>query len=172
MVKKLLLCIPIFTLFLLVFSLNTNVLATSNDSVSNEESNGAQTQYGPEKSNDEEISPLKFKIENGFIACMPYGGRTDCNWNIKVTGDYFVYNGVTIDIQKNHGWLNGGWKAYDSYSYNYKISESANISTLRNTKTFDLPKGEYRARLGGTFILLTNGTFVPIGYDWANFEVN
>jgi hypothetical protein len=165
MVKKLLLIIPVFAL-LLTLGFNNGASAASAESVSNE----ASTQYSPQ--NKGEVSTKAIDIENGFIACMAYSGRADCNWHIRISGDIFVYNGVRIDIQKNYGWLNGGWKNYTSYQYNYAISESASITTLRNTKTFTLPKGEYRARLGGTFITAEHGTYTPIGYDWANFTVN
>lgn len=160
--KKILSVIPIFAL-LVTLGFNQDTFAFA--------SNEAQTQYAPETSNDGEISTKAIKIENGFIGCMPYGSRTDCNWNIRVKGDTFVHNGVHINIQKNHGWLNGGWKDYTTYKYNYAISESASITTLRNTRTFSLPKGEYRARLGGTFILLKSGKYIPIGHGWANFTV-
>lgn len=93
----------------------------------------AYTDYAPEKSNhsdESQISPLGLDFARGTIACYVIGKDAYCPWTIQVGGDLISYSNVTVEIQKDYGFFNGGWQHYKTHTFRYPINTPS--STIRN----------------------------------------
>lgn len=130
--------------------------------------NAASTLFAPESSEDM-IQTYGLNFASGTIACYTMGSDAFCPWTIQVGGDVITYSNVIVYLEKDHGWLNGGWEPYSTFKFNYPVNIST--STIRNEASFRLPAGKYRVKLGGNFTTLKNGVYSALANDPANFEI-
>lgn len=134
-------------------------------------SNTATTIYESESSSGIQsiIKPLGLSFAGGTIACYTIGKNAYCPWTIKVKGDVITYSKVIVYLEKDYGFLKGGWKDYSTFSFKYKVSSPS--THISNEASFRLSKGSYRARLGGSFITLENGPYSAIANGASYFEI-
>lgn len=131
--------------------------------------NGATSLFAPETSGGT-YQTYGLSFARGTISCYTIGIDAYCPWTIQVGGDVITYSNVIVYLEKNYGWLNGGWEDYSSFSFKYPVNIAT--STIRNEASFRLPAGEYRVRLGGNFTTAKNGIYSAFANDPASFEIN
>lgn len=114
------------------------------------------------------IKPMAIDFGGGTIMCRAYGTIGECNWTIKAP-ERITKSNVKVTLEKWHGFLSGGWKRYDSMTFNYPINRPR--TTIRNQANFRITSGKYRAILGGTFTT-TEHVYAPILHNKSHFEKN
>lgn len=157
--------------FILLLCLVTTIVPTNSkaEEIDPIITNTTEFIFAPESELTNEIQPLGLSFARGFIGCRTVGKDTYCDWNIQVGGDVINYSNVKVIIEKNHGLFGGGWKHYTSTSYNWPVNPP--LATIRNQAHYQLPKGSYRAKLGGTFTTVKNGVYSAIANGHHFFEV-
>ncbi|MEK4013320.1 hypothetical protein [Peribacillus sp. FSL M8-0224] len=134
--------------------------------------NLANTDYSPNSlsnGNESVITPYGLSFARGTVGCYVISKSAYCPWTIQVGGDVIAYSNVKVTIQKHHGFLKGGWKNYKTHNFSYPINRPT--STIRNESSDRLSAGKYRAKLGGTFRTVKNGTYSAIANGYSYFEV-
>ncbi|WP_146551276.1 hypothetical protein [Rummeliibacillus sp. SL167] len=116
-----------------------------------------------------EMQTFGLKFARGTIGCFTVGSNVYCPWTIEVGGDVIVQSKVIVYLEKDYGFLNGGWKNYSTFSFNYPVNIPT--STISNEASFRLSKGAYRAKLGGSFITAKNGVYSAIANGASYFEI-
>lgn len=116
-----------------------------------------------------DFQTLGIDFARGTISCYVIGSDAFCPWTIQVGGDVITYSNVKVYLERDYGWLNGGWEPYSTFSFNYPIYTPS--STIRNEASFRLPKGSYRVKLGGTFTTLKNGVYSAVANGASYFEI-
>lgn len=153
-------------------NLDTPFITESSISIDKEQSfelNEGSTLFSPESSNDK-IETLDLDWAGGTIVCKTSGNEAYCDWVIKVKGDVITYSNVEVILKRNSGFL-GSYEEYDKRYFNYRLyTPSTFIEDQANF--YNLPKGKYKAYMGGSFRTLSNPTpFSPTASDPANFEI-
>lgn len=134
--------------------------------------NTATTDYAPinkKTGTGGGVSTFGLDFARGTVSCYSISNNVYCPWTIQVGGDVISYSNVTVEIQKDHGFLNGGWEPHKTLPFNYRINTPS--STIRNEGSTTLSDGAYRARLGGTFTTVKNGVYGAWANGWSYFEV-
>lgn len=164
-----------------VFALESKVAdAAESDVVSNLEevssgnpeqvvqSNIGSTTFSPESS-EGEFQTFGLSFARGTISCMVMGNDAFCPWTIQIGGDVFSYSNVKVTLYRDEGFLNGGYEVYATSSFNHRVIDGG--SYLRNEAQWRLPKGHYKAYLGGTFTTVKNGVYSAVASNPAVFEI-
>ncbi|EFI68757.1 hypothetical protein JIN86_19590 [Lysinibacillus sp. HST-98] len=134
------------------------------------QSNIGSTTFAPEQSEQsDEIQTFGLDFARGTISCYVMGSDAFCPWTIQVGGDVITYSNVVVTLKRDEGWLNGGYKDYTTFSFKYPVNIAT--STIRNEASFRLPKGHYKAYLGGNFTTAKNGVYSAVVSDPAVFEI-
>lgn len=120
----------------------------------------------PENSDVFQVQGLKFA--RGVIDCYSISSNSYCPWNVTIGGDVINYSGVIVYLDRHEGFLKG-WERYSQFNFKYTVNPAS--STIRNEASWRLPKGTYKAHLGGTFTTRANGPYSAVGYSSATFEV-
>lgn len=135
----------------------------------NELPNTGEATFTPDSKNNEEFQTFGLSFARGTIGCYTIGSNAYCPWTIQVGGDVVNYSNVVVYLERNEGFLNGGWERYSTFNFNYRVNVPT--STIRNEASFRLPKGSYRAKLGGSFITVKNGKYSAIANGPSYFEI-
>lgn len=113
------------------------------------------TLFAPESADDQN-QPRGLSFARGIISCMVMGSDVYCPWTIEVGGDVITYSNVIVFLEKHYG-LFQGWKDYSTFSFKHSVNIPTN--RLRNEASFRLAPGNYRVKLGGSFITAKNGKY-------------
>jgi hypothetical protein len=131
----------------------------------------AYTEYRPTQKLEKEnqIKPLGLDFARGTVSCYVMDSDAFCPWNIQVGGDVITYSNVTVVIEKNHGFLSGGWKHFKTHYQTYPVNIST--STIRGEVSNRLASGSYRVKLGGNFTTMKNGVYQAWANGYSYFEI-
>ncbi|HHW36172.1 MAG TPA: hypothetical protein GXX18_02565 [Bacillales bacterium] len=172
--KKIILSFSLIaTLFIFIFSNVSWAASNTFDTLFNEEnftpfikqSDSENSSKETETQNPE--ATIQASTAGGNVACMNYNGIAECNWYV-TANELITYSNVKVILESYEGFLNGGWKEYDSKNFSYPVNIAT--KTIRNQANFFVGPGTYRAKFGGSFTTI-EGVYYPFISNPSTFEV-
>ncbi|MFC6041193.1 hypothetical protein ACFPYN_17400, partial [Paenisporosarcina macmurdoensis] len=132
--------------------------------------NVVETTFTPQSTNTGEFQTYGLSFARGSVSCYTISSNAYCPWNIQVGGDVIIYSNVIVYLERDEGFLNGGWERYSTFNFRYPVNIAT--STIRNEASFKLPKGSYRVKLGGNFTTAKNGIYSAVANGSSYFKIN
>ncbi len=114
-----------------------------------------------------EVTP--FATGNGTITCKASGKSAICNWTITVKNDLIKYSSVYVHYEKFDG-KKGKWVSAGNTRHEYGINLPTKTIRDQSSK-HNLSKGNYRAKLGGTFTGVKYGAYAAYATKPATFTI-
>lgn len=170
MSKKLIFSIiVVFTVFTF-----TSIGALANDNPSGSESGSTEFHLKSDVEQNRTLSETPneitpFATGNGTITCKASGKSGICNWTITASNDLISYSSVYVHYEKFDG-KKGKWVSAGNTRHEYGINLPT--KTIRDQSSIhNLSKGNYRAKLGGTFTGVKYGAYAAYASKPATFTI-